>query len=68
MTIVEVTATPYAAARLLELRNASTRPMQATIRTQLIEATYTWPTSRGEVWSMSTRGRNPSWTACMVSE
>ncbi len=38
MTIVVVTATPYAAARLLELRKARTSPTQATIRPQLTVA------------------------------
>ena len=36
MTIVAVTASPYAAARLVELRKPITRPMQAIISTQLI--------------------------------
>jgi hypothetical protein len=36
ITIVVVTATPYAAARLLEVRNDSTVRMQPTISSQLM--------------------------------
>ena len=39
MAIVAVTAMPYAAARLLEVRNPSTRPTQPIMSSQLTSGT-----------------------------
>src|SRR4051812_45016014 len=68
MTMVAVTAMPYAAARLLDDRNPITRPMQPAIKHQLTSGTYTWPLWVPEVWSIRSRGRKSSCAAWTVSE
>ena len=57
MTMVIVTAMPYAAARLLDVSKPSTSAMHPIISSQLTSGTYTCPMAWGEAWSMRSRGR-----------
>jgi len=57
MTIVAVTAMPYADARALDDRKPTTRPTQPTMSAQFTSGTYTWPRWCAEVWSTLRRGR-----------
>src|SRR4030095_12500502 len=54
ITIVVVMAIPYAAARLLEDLNSSTRKTIATNSSQLSWGIYIWPRSSFDVWIIRT--------------
>ncbi len=68
ITIVPVTAIPYAAARLLDSLNAITTTMTATNSIQLINGKYICPASLSEVCLIVMPGRYPRRTACRVNE
>ncbi len=57
MSIVVVTAIPYAAARDVEVWNTTTSPTQPIISSQFTSGTYTCPMWRSEVCRIARRGR-----------
>ena len=64
ITIVSVTAMPYAAARLLEFLNSNTNRAVAINRIQFSWGMYICPFSSSEVCIILTLGRKPNWDAC----
>jgi hypothetical protein len=68
ITIVIVTAIPYAAASALDDPKPMTIKMVATINAQFDLRDVDLPISCDDVCSMSRRGAYPSWIACCVSE
>ena len=60
MTIVPVTAMPYAAASALDDRKPTVMSTVQMARNQFTCGTYTWPIAMDEVCWMSRRGAYPS--------
>ena len=56
ITMVDVTATPYAEASALDERNPITIAMQATISAQLMTGTYTCPKLESDMCLIRCRG------------
>src|ERR1700680_3018225 len=67
-SIVDATAMPYADARLSDDLKNTTRNTTAANSDRLMNGTKTCPISCVDVWTMGTRGKKPSCTACLVIE